>query len=265
MDHRRSLEQYWRRRLPGSFRAHYAATVDVKRAADLYAQRWTLRQIGAELGVHWSTVSEQLQKVGITIRSSGPPAHAASTDQIMALHDPGLTWNEVARQVDMTFQVPGAATGGPSRQGRHGWAVGSRFFLMRLRRTSRLASVQPSLIISVEPPRGLSSPPHAEPPTVSPPSAVPACCTLRGLAVARSEVAGRKSPHNHAQTAHNLRRSLRNAAAGARPIEVDGLDSQSAAEVAVSLVDALDELHWLRRRIDRRIRRDHGPQKDSSR
>src|SRR5678816_2251704 len=30
--------------------------VDVKRAADWYAQGWTLRQIGAELGVHSSTV-----------------------------------------------------------------------------------------------------------------------------------------------------------------------------------------------------------------
>jgi hypothetical protein len=39
---------------------------------------------------------------------------------------------------------------------------------------------------------------------------------LRGLAVAGSKAAGRKSLHNHAQTARNLRRSLRNAAAGAR-------------------------------------------------
>jgi hypothetical protein len=37
----------------------HAAAVDVKRATDLYAQGWTLRQIGAELGVHWSTVSQQ--------------------------------------------------------------------------------------------------------------------------------------------------------------------------------------------------------------
>ena len=32
---------------------------------------------------------------------------------------------------------------------------------------------------------------------------------LRGLAVAGSDVSGRKSPDNHAQTARNLRRSLR--------------------------------------------------------
>jgi hypothetical protein len=38
----------------------YGVAVDVKRAADLYnAQGWTLRQIGAELGVHWSTASQQ--------------------------------------------------------------------------------------------------------------------------------------------------------------------------------------------------------------
>jgi hypothetical protein len=32
---------------------------------------------------------------------------------------------------------------------------------------------------------------------------------LRGLAVAGSDAAGRKSPHNHAHTARNLRRALR--------------------------------------------------------
>jgi hypothetical protein len=42
---------------------------------------------------------------------------------------------------------------------------------------------------------------------------------LRGLAVAGNEAAGRKNPHNHAQTAPNLKRSLRNAAAGARLIQ----------------------------------------------
>ena len=45
--------------------------MDVKRAADLYAQGWTLRQIGAELGAHWSTVSQQLQSVGVTMRRGG--------------------------------------------------------------------------------------------------------------------------------------------------------------------------------------------------
>ena len=65
---------------------------------------------------------------------------------------------------------------------------------------------------------------------------------LRGLAVAGSEAAGRKSPHNHTQTARNLKRSLRNAAAGARLIQAEGLDSKSAADVAASLADALEEL-----------------------
>jgi len=76
--------------------------VDVKRAADLYARGWTLRQIGAELGVHWSTVSQQLQRAGVTMRRSGPHAHAASTQQILELRDQGLTWPEIAEQVDMT-------------------------------------------------------------------------------------------------------------------------------------------------------------------
>jgi hypothetical protein len=78
---------------------------------------------------------------------------------------------------------------------------------------------------------------------------------IRGLAVAGNEAAGRKSPHNHAQIARNLRRSLKNAAGGARLIQAEGLDSKSAADVAASLADALEELHRLQRRLDRRIRR----------
>jgi predicted DNA-binding transcriptional regulator AlpA len=83
----------------------YGGAVDVKRAADLYAQGWTLRQIGAELGVHWSTVSERLQRAGITMRRGGPPTHPASTEQILELREQGLTWNEVAEQVDMTVSA----------------------------------------------------------------------------------------------------------------------------------------------------------------
>jgi hypothetical protein len=49
---------------------------------------------------------------------------------------------------------------------------------------------------------------------------------LRGLAVAGKKSAGLKSPDNHAQTVQNLRRSLRNAAAGARLIGAEGLDSK---------------------------------------
>jgi hypothetical protein len=79
---------------------------------------------------------------------------------------------------------------------------------------------------------------------------------LRRLGVAGSDAAGRKNPHNHAQTAWNLKRSLRNAAAGVRLIQAEGLDSESAADVAASLAGALVELHRLQRRLDRRIRRD---------
>jgi hypothetical protein len=44
---------------------------------------------------------------------------------------------------------------------------------------------------------------------------------LRGLAVAKGGAGGRKNSHNHAQTVRNLRRSLRNAAAGARLIQAE--------------------------------------------
>ena len=79
---------------------------------------------------------------------------------------------------------------------------------------------------------------------------------VRGLAVAGTDAAGRKSPHNHAQTARNLRRSLRNATAGARLIQADGLDSESAANLAASLAEALEELHRHQRNLERRFRRD---------
>jgi DNA-directed RNA polymerase specialized sigma24 family protein len=76
--------------------------VDIDRAADLYYQGWTLRQIGAELGLTESTVSDQLRRAGVTMRPPGPHAYLASTDQIVELRDQGLTWNEIAEHVDMT-------------------------------------------------------------------------------------------------------------------------------------------------------------------
>ncbi len=43
----------------------YGGGVDVKRAADLYAQGRTLRQIGAELGVHWSDLLMAESRIGV--------------------------------------------------------------------------------------------------------------------------------------------------------------------------------------------------------
>jgi hypothetical protein len=66
--------------------------VEVERAADLYAQGATLRQIGAELGVPWPAVGYQLPRTGVTMRRGGPPGHPASAEQILELRDRGLTW-----------------------------------------------------------------------------------------------------------------------------------------------------------------------------
>jgi hypothetical protein len=79
---------------------------------------------------------------------------------------------------------------------------------------------------------------------------------LRGLGVAGRNAAGRKSGHNHAQTARNLRRSLRNASVGGRLIQAEALDNKSAGDLATTLADALTELRRLERRLNRRIRRD---------
>jgi hypothetical protein len=46
----------------------YRGAVDVQRAADLYAQGRTLRQIGAELGLTATTVSQRLRRAGVTRR-----------------------------------------------------------------------------------------------------------------------------------------------------------------------------------------------------
>jgi hypothetical protein len=49
----------------------YGGAVDVNRAADLYTQGRSLRQIGAELGVPWTAVSHQLRRAGVTMRRGG--------------------------------------------------------------------------------------------------------------------------------------------------------------------------------------------------
>jgi hypothetical protein len=259
--------------------------VDVKRAADLYGQGWTLRQIGAELGVSSTTVSERLRRAGITTRRSGPAPHPASTEQIVELHEQGLTWNEVAQQVDMT--VSGAwsryrralppksprlgrwqqvladaldqnlAIGVRSAVADHLGRAPTRAELTAARRAAHsLAALGRARVLHVP---GADADDNAADHNylvLAKRNVIMNDIRLRGLAVAGSDAAGRKSPHNHAQTVRNLRRSLRNAAAGARLIQIEGLDSKSAAEVAASLADALEELHRLKRSLDRRTRRD---------
>jgi hypothetical protein len=259
--------------------------VDVKRAADLYAQGRTLREIGAELGAHWSTVSQQLKSAGVTMRRGGPFAHPASTQQIFELRDQGLTWNEVAEQLGMT--VSGAwsrhrRARPPKSPGLGRWqhvlaealdrnhAIGvratvadhlgrapTRAELTAARRAAHsLAALGRARALHVPGADGDTDAGDRTYLVLAKPNVIINDIRLRGLAVAESDAAGRKSPHNHAQTARNLRRSLRNAAAGARLIQAEGLDSKSAADVAVCLADALTELHRLERRLDRRIRRD---------
>jgi hypothetical protein len=264
--------------------------VDVNRAADLYAQGWTLRQIGAELGVHRSTVREQLQSAGITMRPSGPPAHPASTQQILELRDQGLSWNEIAKQVDMTVsgawsRYRRARPPQPPRLGRwqqaladaldQNLAIGvraavadhlgrapSRAELTAARRAAHsFAALGRARVFHVPGADAEDNACDRNYLVLAKPNVIMNVIRLRGLVVAGSDAAGRKSLHNHTQTVRNLRRSLRNAAAGARLIQADGLDSTSAAEVAACLADALEELHQLQRQLDRRIRRDQAHHK----
>ena len=266
--------------------------MDVERAADLYAKGWTLRQIGAELSVHWSTVSQQLQRAGVTMRRSGPPAHAASTQQILELRDQGLTWPEIAGQVDMT--VSGAWSrhrrARPPKSQRLGrWqqiladalhqnlAIGvqaavadhlgrapTRAELTAARRAAHSLSALGRARVFHVPGEADAEAGDRNYLVLAKPNVIMSDIRLRALGVAGSEAAGRKSPHNHAQTARNLKRSPRNAAAGARLVHAEGLDSKSAADVAASFTDALVELHRLERRLDRGIRRDQGRSEASS-
>jgi hypothetical protein len=260
--------------------------VDVERATDLYAKGWTLRQIGAELGISSTTVSEQLRRAGVTMRR-GAPAHPASTQQILELRDQGLTWNEVAHRVEMT--VSGAWSRHrraqppkPPRLGRwqqvladafeQNLAIGvraavvdhlgrapTRAELNAARRADHsLAALGRARVFHVPGTDGDVNAGDRNYLVLVKSNVIMNDVRLRGLAVAGSDAAGRKSHGNHAQTARNLKRSLRNAAAGARLIQAEGLDSRSAADVAASLADALEELHRFQRSLDRRIRRDQG-------
>jgi hypothetical protein len=259
--------------------------VNVKRAADLYAQGRSLRQIGAELGVPWTAVGHQLRRAGVTLRRGGPPAHPATTQQILEVRDKGLTWNEIAEQVDMT--VSGAWSryrrAQPPKSPRLGrgqrvladaldqnLAIGvraavadhlrrapTRAELTAARRAAHtLAGSGRARVLHVS---GADVEANAGDRTymvLAKPNVIMSDTRLRGLAVAGGDAAGRKSSDNHAQTARNLRRSLRSAAVGARLIQAEGLDSKSATDVAASIADALQELHRLQRSLDRRIRRD---------
>jgi hypothetical protein len=223
-------------------RPSYGGSVDVERAADLYAQGWTVRQIGAELGVTATTVSEQLRRVGLTMRRGGASAHPASTQQILELRDQGLTWPEIAEQVDMTVsgawsRYRRARSPKSQRLGRwqqvladaldqnlavsvraavadHLGRAPTRAKLTAARRAAHsLAALGRARLLHVP---GTDADADAGDRTylvLAKPNVIINDIRLRGLGVAGSDVAGRKSPHNHSQTARNLRRSLGNAAA----------------------------------------------------
>jgi predicted DNA-binding transcriptional regulator AlpA len=202
-----------------------------------------LRQIGAELGVHVATVREQLQSAGIT-RRGGPPAHPASTKQILELRDRGLTWNEIAEKVDMTIsgawsRYQRSRPPKPARLGRwqqvladaldQNLAIGvraavadhlgrapTRAELTAARQAAhRLAAFGVAQVLHVSGADADTDGGDRNYLVLAKPNVIMNDIRLRGLAVAGSDAAGRRSPHNHAQTVRNLKRSLRSAAAGA--------------------------------------------------
>ena len=75
-------------------------------------------------------MGHQLRRAGLTMRRGDPPAHPASTQQILELRDEGLTWN-------------GAATGRPSSCTLRGYscAVPQGHRLEGMNLTRRLTAV----------------------------------------------------------------------------------------------------------------------------
>ena len=196
--------------------------MEVKRAADLYAQGRSLRQIGAELGVPWTAVGDQLRRAGVTMRR-GAPAHPASTQQILELRDQGLSWSEVASQVDMT--VSGAWSryrkARPPKSPRLGrWqqvladaldqnlAIGvratvadylgrapNRTELTAARRAAHsLAALGLGRVLHVPGANGGANAGDRNYLVLAKPNVIMNDIRLRGLAVAGNEAAGRKSP-----------------------------------------------------------------------
>jgi hypothetical protein len=208
-----------------------------QRAAALYAQGRTLRQIGAEVGVHWATVSDQLRRAGVTMRRGAPP-HPASTEQIFELRDRGLSWSEVAEHVDMTVsgawsRYRRARPPKPTRLGRwqqvladaldQNLAVGvraavadhlgrtpTRTELTAARRAAHgLAAIGRARVPHVPGADGNDNAGDRNYLVLAKPNVIMNDIRLRGLAVAGDDAAGRKSPHNNAQTVRNPKRSLR--------------------------------------------------------
>jgi predicted DNA-binding transcriptional regulator AlpA len=210
----------------GVLESHYSVAVDVKCAADLYAQGWTLRRIAAELGRTETTVSDQLHRAGVTMRRGAPPAHPASTEQILELRDQGLTWNEVAQRVGMT--VSGAwsryrRARSPKRPRVGRWqqvfadaldqnlAIGvwaavadhlgrapTRAELTAARRAAhRLAALGRARVLHVPCAEADADAGDRNYLVLAKPNVIMNDIRLRGLAVAGSDAAGRKSPHNH--------------------------------------------------------------------
>src|SRR5215208_2219588 len=78
--------------------------VDVDRALELYVAGWTLRRIGAGLGVDHSTVGYRLHRAGVTLRRGSARQHDVDTQHILDLRDQGMTMAAIAAQVGMSLK-----------------------------------------------------------------------------------------------------------------------------------------------------------------
>jgi hypothetical protein len=124
--------------------------VDVKRAANLYNRVIACARSVPSWRAPWTAVSHQLPSAGITMRTGLLPLVPLPHNRSLSSVTKGLTWAEVAKQVDMTVSGAWSRYRRPGSRSPHAWAGGSRCSPTPLTRTLHLASVQPSLTISVE-------------------------------------------------------------------------------------------------------------------
>jgi DNA-directed RNA polymerase specialized sigma24 family protein len=79
------------------------------RAIELYAQGWSTRQIGTELGRDHSRIAKWLRRAGVQMRPQAPRPMTVDTAVIVRLRDQdGLSFGQIAEQVGMS--VPGATS-----------------------------------------------------------------------------------------------------------------------------------------------------------
>jgi hypothetical protein len=213
--------------------------MNVDRAAELYVAGWTLRRIGAELGVDHRTVAVRLHRAGVTMRRGGRPRCEVDMQRILDLRDQGLT--AVAAQVGMSVS-----------------GVWARYY--RARPTKRADASVSTAPVRMIPGRGAVAADLARAVHV-PVRLGDSARQVNHLVLVRSDAeAGLDQvlatatckPPAADQPARKLELSLTTLGTAARNIDVDLLSAEQAGHLAAILQASVADLTRLARRLERR-------------